>query len=78
MPTYGSWLNLVERWFAELTNKQIRRGVHRTVKDLEAAIDAFIEVHNEDPKPFTWTKSADATSATIGRFAKRTLDVHTS
>jgi transposase len=77
-PTYGSWLNLVERWFAELTNKQIRRGVHRTVKDLGAAIDAFIEAHNDDPTPFTWTKSADAILASIGRFAKRTLDVHTS
>jgi transposase len=75
-PTYGSWLNLVERCFAELTNK-IRRGVHRTVKDLEA-IDAFIETHNDDPKPFTWTKSADAILASIGRFAKRTLDVSTS
>jgi len=77
-PTYGSWLNLVERWFAELTNKQIRRGVHRTVQDLETAIDAFIEAHNEDPKPFTWTKSADAILATIGCFATRMLDVHTS
>jgi hypothetical protein len=65
-------------WFAELINKQIRRGVHRTVKDLEAAIDTFIGAHNEDPKPFTWTKSADAILASIGRFATRTLDVHTS
>src|SRR6202049_4496402 len=47
-PTYGSWINLVERWFAELTNKRIRRGVFRSVKDLETAIGEFIEVHNED------------------------------
>jgi transposase len=50
-PTYGSWINLVERWFAELTNKRIRRGVFRSVKDLEAAIRQYIEVHNENPNP---------------------------
>ena len=50
-PTYGSWINLVERWFAEITNKRIRRGVFRSVKELEAAIRKYIEVHNEDPKP---------------------------
>ena len=55
-PTYGSWINLVERWFAELTNKRIRRGVFRSVKDLEAAIGEYIEVHNEDPTPFVWTR----------------------
>ena len=58
-PTYGSWINLVERWFAELTNKRIRRGVFRSVKELEAAIREYIDVHNEDPKPFVWTKTAD-------------------
>ena len=56
-PTYGSWINLVERWFAELTNKRIRRGVFRSVKDLQAAIREYIDVHNEDPKPFVWTQN---------------------
>jgi hypothetical protein len=71
-PTYGSWINLVERWFAELTNKRIRRGVFRSVKDLEAAIREFIDVHNEDPKPFVWTKTADQILASIARYAQRT------
>jgi transposase len=71
-PTYGSWINLVERWFAELTNKRIRRGVFRSVKDLETAIREFIQVHNEDPTPFVWTKTADQILASIARFAQRT------
>jgi len=75
-PTYGSWLNLVERWFAELTTKQLRRGVHRSVSELERAIRAFLDVHNEDPKPFTWTKSADEILASIARFAQRTVTAH--
>src|SRR5437879_7163578 len=53
-PTYGSWINLVERWFAELTNKRIRRGVFRSVKELEASIRQYIDVHNDDPTPFVW------------------------
>ena len=75
-PTYGSWINLVERWFAELTNKRIRRGVFRSVKDLETAIREFIEVHNEDPTPFVWTKTADQILASISRYAQRTLTAH--
>jgi len=75
-PTYGSWMNLVERWFAELTNKQIRRGVHRSVRELETAIREFLDVHNENPKPFVWTKTADQILASIARFAQRTLAVH--
>jgi transposase len=75
-PTYGSWLNLIERWFAELTNKQIRRGTHRSVAELEKAIRAFIQAHNADPKPFIWTKSADEILASIARFAQRTAAVH--
>ena len=71
-PTYGSWLNLVERWFAEITNKRIRRGVFRSVKQLEAAIREYIDVHNEDPKPFVWTRTADQILASIARFAQRT------
>jgi transposase len=71
-PTYASWINLVERWFAEITNKRIRRGIFRSVKELEAAIREFIEVHNEDPKPFVWTRTADDILASIARFAQRT------
>ena len=71
-PTYGSWINLVERWFAEITNKRIRRGIFRSVKELETAIREYIDVHNEDPKPFVWTKTADEILASIARFAQRT------
>jgi transposase len=77
-PTYGSWINLVERWFAELTNKRIRHGVFRSVKELETAIREFIEVHNEDPTPFVWTKTADQILASIARFAQRTRAAHPS
>jgi transposase len=77
-PTYGSWLNQIERWFAELTNKRIRRGTFRSVLALEGAIKEFIEVHNEEPKPFVWVKSADEILANIARFAQRTLAAHGS
>jgi transposase len=75
-PTYGSWINLVERWFADLTNKRIRRGVFRSVKDLEAAIREYIDVHNEDPTPFVWSKTADQILASIARYGQRTLTAH--
>ena len=71
-PTYGSWINLVERWFSEITNKRIRRGAFRSVRELEAAIREYIDVHNENPKPFVWTKTADQILASIARFAQRT------
>ena len=71
-PTYGSWINLVERWFAAITNQRIRRGVFRSVRELEAAIREYIDVHNENPKPFVWTKTADQILASIARFAQRT------
>ena len=74
-PTYGSWINLVERWFAELTNKRIRRGVFRSVKELESAIREYISVHNEDPKPFVWTRTADQILDSIARYAQRTAAV---
>ena len=73
-PTYGSWLSLVERWFAELTMKQIRRGAYRSVAQLKAGIQQFIDAHHDDPKPFVWTKSADEILASIARFAQRTSD----
>lgn len=71
-PTSGSWINQVERWFAELTRKQIQRGVHRSVAQLEADIRTFIDRHNDDPKPFTWTKSADEILASVKRFCQKT------
>ena len=70
-PTYGSWINLVVRWFAEIPTKRIRRGVFRSLKELEAAIREYIDMHNENPKPFVWTKSADEILAGIARFAQR-------
>src|SRR5258705_3977309 len=73
-PTYGSWLSLVERWFAELTMKQIRRGAYRSVTQLKAGIQEFIDAHQADPKPFVWAKSADEILASISRFAQRTTD----
>ena len=73
-PTYGSWLNLVERWFAELTTKQLRRGVHRSVAQLETAIREFIDAHHANPTSFVWTKTADQILESIARFAQRTLD----
>ena len=73
-PTYGSWVNFVERWFAELTNKQRRRGVHRSGRALKAAIREFLDAHHAAPKPFVWTKTADEILASITRFAQRTSD----
>ena len=58
-PTSASWINQVERWFAEITWQRIRRGTFRSTLALEAAIREYLEVYNEDPKPFIWTKSAD-------------------
>ena len=73
-PTSASWLNQVERFFADLTEKQIRRGVHRSTAELERAITDYIETVNEDPKPFRWHKSADDILASIKRFCLRTLE----
>jgi transposase len=73
-PTGASWLNLVERFFSALTEKQIRRGAHRSTRELETAIYRYIEHGNRDPKPFIWTKSADEILATIARFCKRISD----
>jgi transposase len=70
-PTSASWINQVERWFAELTRKQIQRGVHTSVHQLEADIHAFIEAHNTDPKPYRWTKSADEILASVKRFCHK-------
>lgn len=73
-PTGASWLNLVERWFAALTEKQLRRGVHRSTRELEDAIYRYLETTNHQPKPFIWTKTADQILATIARFCQRISD----
>ena len=70
-PTSASWINQVERFFALLTEKQLRRGVHRSTKDLEAAILGYIDTVNADPKPLRWTKFADDILASIERFCPR-------
>ena len=70
-PTSASWLNLVERWFAALTQKQIKRGAHPSTRALEAAIRQYIAVTNETPKPFVWTKTADEILASVARFCHR-------
>ncbi len=64
---------MVERWFATLTEKQIRRGIHRSTWELEQAIRAYLKRNNEQPKPFAWTKTADEILASLARFCKRTL-----
>ena len=65
-PTSSSWLNLIERWFAEITRKRIRRGVFRSVPELITAIKEFIEINNQNPKPFTWTKKVDEILKKVG------------
>jgi transposase len=73
-PTSASWLNLVERWFADLTNKQIKRGCHRSVQELEAAITSYIAQTNANPKPFVWVKSAERIIESVGRFCSQIYD----
>jgi transposase len=70
-PTSSSWLNLVERWFAELTNKLLRRGTHRSVRELNTDIRTLIETWNGDPRPFVWTKSTDEILDSIARYCNR-------
>nr|MDQ3092403.1 IS630 family transposase [Actinomycetota bacterium] len=70
-PTSSSWMNLVERWFAELTTKKLRRGTHRSVRALNSDIRAWIQTWNEDPKPFVWTKTADQILESISRYCNR-------
>lgn len=73
-PTSASWINLVERWFAELTNKQIKRGSHKSTKKLEETILSYIDGYNRDSKPFVWTKTADEIPESIKRFCQRIDD----
>jgi transposase len=73
-PTSASWLNLVERWFAALTEKQLRRGVFRSTRELEHAIMTFLDDNNDNPRPFIWTKPADQILQSLRRFCERTID----
>jgi transposase len=75
-PTSSSWINQVERFFALLAEKQIKRGAHTSVKELITAIEDFISRQNANPRPLRWTKSADDILASIDRFCRRTLEVH--
>ena len=70
-PTSSSWLNLVERWFAELTTKKLRRGAHRSVRQLNTDIRAWIQTWNDDPKPYVWTKTADQILESIASYCTR-------
>ncbi len=70
-PTYSSWINLVERFFATLTERQLRRGTHRSTQALEQAIRDYLAAHNETAQPFVWTKSAEEIIQSVGRFVSR-------
>jgi transposase len=72
VPTSSSWLNMVERWFSELTTKLLQRGVHNSVQALEADIRAWIDTWNDNPRPYVWTKTADEILDSITTFCKRT------
>jgi transposase len=73
-PTSSSWLNMVERWFAELTNKKIRRGAHRSIRQLERDIREWIELWNQNPRPYIWVKPAEQILASIARYCQRIYD----
>jgi hypothetical protein len=73
--TSASWINQIERFFAPLTDQQIKRGAHRSTKALQAAITTYIETRHVDPKPFRWIKAVDDILAAIQRFCHRTLAV---
>ena len=73
-PTYSSWLNLVERWFAELTNRWLRRGTHRSTRELTDSIRTWITAWNDDPKSFIWHKTADEILTTLADYCQRISD----
>lgn len=75
-PTYSSWLNLVERFFSLLTDDALRRGSHTSIPQLRSAILEYVEVHNEEGKPFTWTKTADEILDKVMEFGERTMAAH--
>jgi transposase len=76
IPTSSSWLNLVERWFGDITQKRIRRGVFKSVPDLIQAITDYINHHNQHPKPFVWTKKAEDIMAKVGRCKANLVTPH--
>jgi transposase len=73
-PTYTSWMNLVERWFAELTEKWLRRGTHRSTKELVASIRSWITTWNDSPRPFVWHKTADEILESVAAYCQRISD----
>jgi transposase len=73
-PPYSSWLDLVERWFAELTTKWLRGGTHRSVRELVASIRTWITNWNDDPKPFVWHRSADEILDNLAAYCQRISD----
>lgn len=73
-PTYSSWMNLVERWFSELTTKWIRRGTHRTVTELRESIQHWVDTWNDNPRPYTWHKTADQILDTLTTYIQRISD----
>jgi DDE superfamily endonuclease len=73
-PTGSSWINQVDRWFALITEKRLRRGAFRSTRELEDAIRDYLTTHNRDPKPFRWIKHADEILENIARFCQRTSD----
>ena len=75
-PTYASWLNLVERFFGLLTQEALRRGSHTSIPELRAAILAYVDAHNDEGKPFKWTKTADEILEKMRRFGQRTQKAH--
>lgn len=76
IPTHSSWLNLVERWFGLLTERQIKRAAHTSVRQLQGAIEQFLQASNAAPKPFVWTKTADEILDKVARYAADTLRAH--
>ena len=77
IPTHSSWLNMVESWFAQLTERQIKQAAHTSVGQLERAIESYLATSNADPKPFVWTKTADEILRKVARYAAETLKAHT-
>jgi len=73
-PTSSSWLNLVERWFSELTTKKLKRGAHTSVRALNSDIRAWIKTWNENPRPYVWTKTSDQILESIARYCERVND----
>jgi len=76
IPTSSSWLNMVERWFREITDKRIRRGSFQNVPDLIAAIHHYIQTHNQNPKVFVWSASVERIMAKIAKCKEALETLH--